>query len=126
MGVTYDDSLATDRDRVRFYVGDTVEDSGPKPGDGNFTDNEIAGLVTLEGSWQKAVAACFETLHGEYAREVDVTVGPRKEALGQTAKHYAGLASQWRERYGESAARVGVRHMTRVDGYSDDEAYDEV
>ena len=125
MAFTYLDTLATNRDRVRFYVGDTVESSGPKPASGNFSDNEIAGLITTEGSWQKAVAAAFETLAGEWSQYVDISVGPRRQAYGQTAKGYEALARTWRRRSG-SQARAGSRAVTRVDGYSDDIAADEV
>jgi len=125
MAFTYTDSLSTNRDKVRFHIQDVTEDSGPKPDDANFSDNEINGLVTIEGSWQAAVAACFETLAGLWAREVDITVGPRREAFGQVAKRYGALAKEWRDRYGPSTGAAGSRHLTRVDGYSSDVSADE-
>lgn len=122
---TYVGDLSTDRDKVRFYIGDTVENSGPKPGDGSFTDAEIDGLITAEGSWQRAVAGAFEVLAGLWGLYVDIAVGPRKEALSQTARNYERLATKWREQYGASSSGVGVAHPTRIDGYSDDVSSDE-
>ena len=62
--LTYKGDLSTDLDRVRFYLGDTddVTFVGPKPDGSFFGDDELNGLITLEGSWQRAVAAGFETL----------------------------------------------------------------
>jgi hypothetical protein len=123
MAVTYLDTLATNRDRIRFFIQDTTEDSGPKPAGANFSDAEIAGLVTVEGSWQRAVAAAFETLAGLWAQYVDISVGPRREAMSQTAQRYKELAETWRSRHG-STAGAGVRYVTRTDGYSSDVAAD--
>jgi hypothetical protein len=123
MAVTYIDTMATNRDKIRFYIQDTVVDSGPKPGGDNFSDNEIAGLLTAEGKWERAVAAAFETLAGLWGQYVDITVGPRREAMSQTAARYAQLAKDWRKRHG-STAGAGVRYVTRTDGYSQDVAAD--
>ena len=125
MAFTYLGTLATDRDKVRFYIGDTVENSGPKPASGNFTDAEVDGLVTTEGSWQKAVAAGFETLAGLWSQYVETPIGPRRQSYSQTAAGYEKLAKTWRRRSG-SQARAGSRAVTRVDGYSDDVAADDV
>ena len=123
MAVTYTDTLLTNRDKIRFYIQDTTASSGPKPGGDNFSDNEIAGLVTAEGNWQRAVAAAFETLAGLWGQYVDISVGPRREAMSQTAARYASLAEDWRDRHG-STSGAGTRFVTRTDGYSQDVAAD--
>ncbi len=121
MAFTYTDTLLTNRDKVRFYIGDTVVDSaGVKPDGANFSDAEIAGLVTSEGSWQRAVAAIFEVLSGIFGQEVDIAVGPRRESLSQASDKYDALAKRWRARHGSGVSRAGVRHVTPVDGYSND------
>lgn len=124
MAFTYVDTLATDRDRVRFNISDTVESSGPKPSGGNFSDNEIAGLITSEGNWEKATAASFEALAGLWSTYVDTSVGPRRQSLSQTAKGYEKMGRTWRRRSG-STSQAGSRAVTRVDGYSDDVAADQ-
>jgi len=126
MAVTYDDALGTDRDKVRFYLGDTAASAGPKPDAGNFSDNELAGLVSAEGSWQRAVAAGFEVLAALWAPLVDIAVGPRKESLSQTAAGFRAQAAEWRRRYGQAGGKARVVQATRADGYSSDIAADEV
>ncbi len=126
MAFTYAGTLSTDLDKVRFYIGDTVSSAGPKPSDGNFTDAELSGLITAEGSWQRAVAGAFETLSSVWAGRVDHTAGPRSKSMSQVADRYAKLAAEWRIKYGGSTTGAGTRHPTRVDGYSSDVASDAV
>ena len=126
MALTYKGDLSTDLDKVRFYTQDTTADSGPKPGGDNFSDAEITGLITSEGSWRRAVAAAFETLAGLWGQYVDLSVGPRREQLSQTAARYESLAATWRRKWGSSGSRAGSRAVTRVDGYSDDIPSDQV
>ena len=121
---TYTATLATDRDRVRFHLQDTVYGSGPKPNDGNFTNDEIDGLLTAEGVWQRAVAAGFEALVAAWQRYPNFTADGLQLARSDIAKGYAEQAAKWRKQYGTSTqARTGgagSRAPTRVDGYSDD------
>lgn len=125
MTFTYAGTLATNLDKVRFYIGDKVASSGPRPAGGNFTDEELGGLITAEGSWQRAVAGAFEALAAEWGTSTDITLGPRSESLSQVAARYATQAGEWRKKYG-TAGRAGSRYPTRVDGYSSDIASDEV
>ena len=126
MTFTYDDELATDHDRVRFHLQDTIAGSGPRPSGGNFTDAEIAGLVTLEGSWQRAVAAGLEALAAAWAKYADLQVGQRRESLGQIAVRYQQEAEHWRHNHGSaSQATASIGYITRVDAYSDSCASDD-
>ncbi len=126
MAFSYAAALTTNRDKVRFYIQDTVASAGPKPDASNFDNAELDAVITLEGSWQRAVAAVFEILAGVWAREVDISVGPRHESLSQTAARYQSLAAEWRAKWGTSRGRGGSRAITRVDGYSSDTASDAV
>ena len=121
MTFTYVGDLSTDLDKVRFYIQDTTENSGPKPGNANFTDEELGGLITLEGSWQRGVAAGFEALAASWAFYADRAAGPRREAFSQIAARYQKLAQEWRAKHGATGGGAGYRAVTRVDGYSDDE-----
>jgi hypothetical protein len=120
MAFNYDDSLDTDRDRVRFRLQDTVENSGPKPSGGNFTDNEIDGLITNEGTWQRAVAAGFEALEAAWSIYADLQVGPRQERYSQIASRYGDQADKWRAKHGYGGARAIAALPLRRDGYSGD------
>jgi hypothetical protein len=125
MAFTYVGDLSTDLDNVRFTIGDTVENSGPKPNSANFTDAELNGLISREGSWQRAVAGAFEALAGYYAPQVDIALGPRREAMSQAAESYKSQAKDWRKQYGSSTSSVSSSAMVRRDGYSDDVGADE-
>jgi len=129
MTFTYQEELDTDLERVRFYVRDVVSGSGPRPDDdhSNFSDEELLGLVTTEGSWQSAVAACYEALAGEWAQYVDTQVGPRREMYSQAAERYQYLGRDWRRKVGATGITGGAGTVfpTPVDGYSDDIRTDE-
>lgn len=124
-GFTYIGDLSSDRDKTRFYLNDTDPGDGPLPGDRNFSDNEIDGLVTMEGTWQRAVAAGFEALASAWAMYVDTQVGPRREQMSQVSEQYEKLAAKWRKTYGPKRP-MWVAGIIRVDGYSDDVPSDDV
>jgi len=119
MAISYDSALSTNRDRVRFWLQDTTESDGPKPADANFSDAEIDGLITLEGSWQKAVAAGFETLASAWRKYPSYKTDDTNMSSSDIADGYAKDAEKWRSRYGTTSG-AGSRAVTRVDGYSDD------
>lgn len=126
MAVTYVDTLLTDRDIFRAQLNDTVSGSGPKPSGGNFSDNEIAGILTIEGNVNRAIARGYEILAGAWANKGLSEIGPRKEDLQKVSDAYAKLAKQWRQDYGSATRGVSTAFATRVDGYSDDIAGDDV
>src|SRR4030067_1845791 len=101
MAFTYLGTLATNRDKVRFYTGDTsnAPDVGIKPGGYNFSDAEIDGLVTAEGTWQRAVAAVYEALAALFAQEVDEKNEKISMMYSQKAARYQALAEKWGKGY---------------------------
>ena len=104
---------------MRFYLRDTTQGSGPLPSDGNFSDEELNGLITAEGSWQRAVAAGFETLASAWRRYPSFQADGLRLDRTAIADGYAAQAKVWRTRHG-STGRAGSASVTRVDGYSDD------
>lgn len=125
MAVTYVDTLLTDRDKLRANIGDTVENSGPKPNGGNFSDNEIAGILTDEGSVGRATARCYEILSTIWAHYADTKIDPRDEKLSQISKQYMAWAKEKRAEFGYASSGLRTGFVTRVDGYSQDIASDE-
>ena len=119
---TYNGTLDSDLERVRFYLGDTVNAAGPRPEDANFTDAEILGLIAVEGSWQRAVAAGFESLAASWAKHVTFASGMRTGAnISDIAAAYAAQAKDWRLRFGTPNQHVvGSHRVTREDAYSTD------
>jgi len=126
MAFTYVGTLATDRDKVRFYIQDTVESAGPKPDGKNFSDAEIDGLVTNEETWGRAVAAAFESLTAIWRTLYTFSADGGTYHRSNVADGYAAFAAQWRKKYGYSGSTVSTSALTRVDAYSDDIASNEV
>lgn len=120
MAVTYSDSLSSARDRLRFAIGDTTASAGPKPADGNFTDAELDGLLAIEGTWQRAVAAVFETLASLWARHTTFNADGMSVNQSDVAQQYRDMARAWRLSYGSASGSSGTVAVTRADGYSDD------
>jgi hypothetical protein len=122
MSFTYTDTLAASRDKVRFYLQDTTYNGGPKPADANFSDEELDGLISVEGTWQRAVAAGFEALAAAWRRYPNFSADGLQVSRSDIAKGYDAQAADWRTRYGAAtgASRAGSRAVTRVDGYSND------
>lgn len=126
MGFKYVDTLATDRDKVRFAIGDVTEDSGPRPGGSNFSDNEIAAQVDSEGTWGKAAAYLCEVLAREWAREAgSVAVGPVRQELTARSQLFQEMAVDLRLQHG-GGRTVTQSVPTRVDGFSDDVDAEEI
>lgn len=120
MTFTYNGDLADDLDEIRFKIQDTVSGSGPKPSGTNFTDEEINGLLTIEGSVERTLAGLYEALATIWGHYVDTRIGPRDEKLSQVADRYLKLAEKQRKEYGYATTTLSTGFVTRVDGYSDD------
>lgn len=129
MAFTYNGTLTTDLDRVRFYLQDTVSAAGPKPSDGNFTDAELSGLITVEGSWERAVAAGLEALAAAWAKHVTFSADGLSVSQSNIAQSYQTEAAKWRKLYGPAGSTgttgTGTTAVTRIDGYSDDVSSDD-
>ena len=110
MAVNYDDALSTDRDKVRFHIGDTIREDGPRPKGANFTDDEITGVLSIKSTWQ---------------RTVYITAGPRRETLSQVAEGYRKQAAEWAREHNIMPG-IKVAGVIRIDGYSDDVTSDDV
>ena len=64
MAFTYDDTFLTDRDYLRFRIGDT-QSAYQK-----FSDAELDDILTQEGTLKKAIAKCFRILGNDPDRLV--------------------------------------------------------
>jgi len=100
MAFFYDDALTENRDKVRFSLGDTERNRGPRPDGRNFSDAEIAYLLTAESDVvDAAIAFGFETLRDEWAsfsvseKEGDVSFDAKK-----VRDDYDKAASHWRKK----------------------------
>ncbi len=92
MSWTYDPALITNADRVRFTLGDTLES------DPLVSDEEIAALLSSEGSVAAAALAAADTLaliFGRKAQSMTDDIG-QSVNYGDRAARFRTLADRLR------------------------------
>lgn len=107
---TYDPTLIDKVSQVRFFIGDTVANAGPRantssdPTNSNFADEEISAILDREsGNVDSTVAVFLDILATEWsALATSITVGPRKEELWRVSSRYQDQATEWRTNTGLS------------------------
>lgn len=98
MAFTYD--LTTNRGKVRFNLGDTVENQGPRPDKRNFTDAEIDYLIDTETDGNTAATAYgFEILASEWASyALAEREGETNFDAKEVSDQYIDIAQEWRNK----------------------------
>lgn len=86
MAWSYDTSLTTTRDRVRFLIGDTDTN------DQQLSNEEISFVLSDNSDKVYAAAVeCVRALRAKFARLVDRSVGDLKNSYSQRQKAYEDL-----------------------------------
>ena len=123
MAFTYD-LASSDADellisRVRLELGDTVEGTGVKPDGSNISDEEISLILDAsDDDVMSTVVSLADILARHWANTVDVTTGPRREALSQASKRWRDIADDMRAS-GEAGAGTSFSFTPdRADGFS--------
>lgn len=100
MAFTY--NLTTDRGVVRLNIGDTVENSGPRPDKRNFSDEEIDYFIATETAGNTAASALvFEILANEWAAyAISEHEGEVSFDAEEVSDQYLEIARKWRNRPG--------------------------
>jgi len=81
--------------RVRLELGDTTANAGVRPNGSNLTDEEILlWLDEQDNDIMQTVARACAALANMWTNVANITVGPRREELGQIAKGWADRAAQ--------------------------------
>jgi hypothetical protein len=94
MSFTYLPGLSNDTSRIRVTIGDTTEGAGIRPGQANFSDEELAGLVTLHGNWQAAAIAAVNAARAQWASKASsINLGD----YGETRRQVENLTQLARE-----------------------------
>ena len=124
MAFTYLDSLSTNRDKVRLRIGDTKRDAGPRPDKSNFSDKEIAFVLTEESNQVNgAIAHFFEILSNEWSayalseKEHDLSMDAK-----EVADNFRKQALIWRQKpegASETERSGGLITLQRTDPYTD-------
>ena len=116
MSFSYSTALSTNRDKVRFFIGDTTSGSGVKPSSANFTDEELDGLITIGGSWQAAVALASRALASAWSNEANSkAIGSYKVTYTDRAKMYTEKALEF-EASASSMSGLWNYHGTNSSG----------
>lgn len=108
MAFSYSPDLDDDISKVRFNIGDSVENAGPRPNTDvtNFSNEEIQAVLNENSTHAgKATAVLFDTLSAEWTRfAISYTMGPRKEELYRISSRYEAMSREW-------ANKSGMAHM---------------
>lgn len=117
---TYNTSLESDVHRIRFHIGDTDPEAGPRPNSAVYSDQEIAAVLAYEGTWQRAVAAMFETLGAEWRLYPTFSADQFSLSSSHISRGYMEQAEHWRDEYGYAGGGAGLQSVSpyRADGYS--------
>lgn len=99
MTFTYDlaaeDAAEKNIARVRLELGDTIQNAGVRPDGSNLTDEELAvWLADEDDDIMNTVARACSALSNMWTNVANLTVGPRREELGQIAQGWADRAAQ--------------------------------
>jgi len=95
---SYDTSLATDKDKVRFYIGDTDQT------DQLLQDEEINFLLTETTNVLLAASRAAKAVAAKFSRQADKAVGDLRISLSQKAQAYTTLAADLEKRALTSSA----------------------
>ena len=123
MAFTYSEALTTDRDKVRFRIGDTQLDVGPRPDKRNFSDAEITFVISEESDQVNgAIAHCFEILASEWSSyALSEKEGEVQFDAKEVAENYRKQAEDWREKPGggdEAERSASLITLQRTDPYT--------
>ncbi len=112
MTFTYDLSTPNDITRVRFHIGDVIEDAAMN------SDEQIQFAIDESGSWQRAVIACIRHAIARLAMEPDMQADWLKIDWRRSADNWKLLLSEKTQEFGVGKARAssGGNHAYRPDG----------
>ena len=86
MTFSFDASLSTDRDKVRFFIGDTVDS-------GHLVENEtIATLLTVQPNPVRVAITIARSLAATFARKADKQIGKTRIDSSKIAESFLAIA----------------------------------
>jgi hypothetical protein len=97
MAFTYDSPAASEKDAVRFLLGDTTDDGHL------LEDEEIDWLISkwkpVHGTTEYVAATAAETIAAKFAREANYSADGVSISLAQLGQQFRELAAQLREQH---------------------------
>ena len=125
MTFSYNETLAANLDLLRFKLGDTIEDSGPRPLElfTNFSDETLAALLAAAGSANTVLLAAIavaDSLISEWTRFAGTErEGQVTKALKDVADFWKKQKEEWEKEANSGSQFVGFVEVEREDAYSD-------
>ena len=110
-------AITTDIERIRLELGDTIE------AEALYTDEELQVFLDREGDVIGAATAACGALVRRFARAYDFETDGQRFSRSQMHKQFLATLSELTSRADRT---VTTTPTTRVDGYSDNVAFDEV
>lgn len=117
MSFNYNPSLNSDKDRVRFMLGDT---DSKKP---LFQDEELKYLLTAWTAPEQAAIAGARQLAARFSRLADTTIETVSVAHSQKARAFLDLANQLEKQYDKSASGSSGPSATGISLAAMDDVY---
>jgi len=124
---SYNSELTTDKDKVRFYIGDTDQT------DQLLQDEEINSLLTKTTNVLLAAVHAAKAIAAKFSRQADKSVGDLRISLSQKAQTYMALAADlekraltsstcptWQEPEKEARFEIGMMESNSVITGGDD------
>lgn len=109
MTFTYTPATPTDRDRIRYAIGDTVSARAM------FTDDEIAFALAEGGSWRAGVIFALEGMIVQLASNPNFTAQWLTVSVTEQIKAFQNLLDRKRQQYGIGGIRATTGYAWRPD-----------
>ncbi len=125
MTFSYDETLAANLDQLRFKIGDTIENSGPRPVglNTNFSNETLNALLAAAGSTNTvllAAIAAADSLISEWTRHAGTErEGKVTKSLKDVADFWKKQKENWEQEANSGSQFVGFVQVEREDAYSD-------
>lgn len=101
--------FASNRDRVRFHIGDTNADAAI------YSDAEINAMIAEAGTWQGAVVMALESIIARLAGTPDFTADWLKVDVASQIEAYRRLLDMKRAEFGLGLLGSEAVHVYRLD-----------
>jgi hypothetical protein len=126
MAFTFNSALASDLDRVRLNIGDTVADDGVLPNRANVANEVITALLSSEENIPCATATACEYIAASWRSRPAFGLTDNGLPADSIATNWDRQAATWRERCAATgggdtgAVYLSVATFTKSDSFADE------
>ena len=109
MNFTYVNPKESEKDLIRFRLGDTVKSRT------SLMDEEIEMIIEESSNINTATLKCGEAILAKLSKQVDYTIGPEKVYASQAYDNFRDMLNKLKQRYTSHNipfAKVGKPNFT--------------